>query len=66
MDFIVKKLGWENAAQLHKSAANIYRDYVEWKNQAIVVSAMRSPDFNTTDKLILLWKELSKDIPIKN
>jgi len=58
MDFIVKKLGWENAAQLHNSAHNIYNDYLNWKNQAIIVSAMRSPDFNTTDQLINLWKEL--------
>jgi len=60
MDFIVKKLGWENAAQIHNSAHNIYNDFVSWKTQAIVVSAMRSSYFNTTDKLILLWKELSK------
>ena len=49
MDYIVKKLGWENAAQLHNSAKNIFDDFVEWKNQAIVVSAMRSSEFNTTD-----------------
>jgi len=61
MDFIVKKLGWENAAQLHNSAKNIFDDFVKWKNQTIVVSAMRSPDFNTTDKLILLWEELSRE-----
>jgi len=59
MEFIVKKLGWENAAQIHNSAHNIYDDFVAWKIQAVVVSAMRSPNFNTTDKLIDIWKELS-------
>jgi len=61
MDFIVKKLGWENTAQINSSARNIFNDFIKWKNQAIVVSAMRSPEFNTTDKLILLWEELSKE-----
>ena len=61
MDFIIKKLGWENAAKLHKSAANIYKDFIAGKKQAIVVSAMREPEFNTTDKLILLWEELKKE-----
>ncbi|MDQ7009431.1 MAG: hypothetical protein Q9M94_04045 [Candidatus Gracilibacteria bacterium] len=60
MKFIVKKLGGENAAQLHNSAHNIYDDFIKGKNQAIVVSAMRNPEFNTTDKLILLGKELGK------
>ena len=62
MDFIVKKLGWENAAQLHNSAANIYKDFIAWNSQTVVVSAMRSPDFNTTDQLINLWKELWYEI----
>ncbi len=58
MDYIIKKLWWENAAELSKSAQNIYDDYLVWKPQVVIVSAMRSPDFNTTDKLILIWKLL--------
>ncbi len=60
MECIVKKLGGENAAELHKSAKNIYDDYQVWKNQVVVVSAMRSSNFNTTDKLILIGKKLSE------
>lgn len=59
MEFIVKKLGWENASKLHKSASNIYSDYKKWKKQAIVVSAMRSEIFNTTTKLIEIWKKIA-------
>lgn len=61
MDYIIKKLWWENAAELSKSTKNIYNDFVKWNNQAVIVSAMRSPEFNTTDKLILLGKEISKE-----
>ena len=56
MDFIIKKLGWENAAELDKSARNIWEDYKKWRTQAVVVSAIRSSEFNTTDKLIELWE----------
>lgn len=54
MDFIIKKLWGENTAELHKSSKNIYDDFIMWTKQAVVVSAIRSPDFNTTDKLIEL------------
>ncbi len=60
MDYIIKKLGWENAAELAKSSRNIYNDYISWNSQVVVVSAIRSPSFNTTDKLIELWGELQK------
>lgn len=60
MDYIIKKLWWENVAELAKSAKNIYKDYIEGKLQAVIVSAIRSPHFNTTDKLIELWLELQK------
>ena len=61
MDYIIKKLGWENAAQLAKSSRNIYNDYMAWNIQVVIVSAIRSPNFNTTDKLIELWLELQKE-----
>ncbi len=61
MDFIIKKLGWENAADLHRSAKNIYEDYIAGNLQAVVVSAIRTSDFNTTDKLIQLGKLLTKE-----
>jgi len=54
MDFIIKKLGGENAAELDKSARNIWEDFENGKTQAVVVSAIRSSEFNTTDKLIEL------------
>lgn len=57
----VKKWWWENAAELTKSPTNVVNDFTDWIKQAIVVSAMRSPEFNTTDKLISLWKCLSKE-----
>jgi len=60
MEFVVKKLGWENTAQFANSAKNIYNDLVKNKKQVVVVSAMRSSEFNTTDKLILLWKKLQE------
>lgn len=31
-------------------------DHINWVKQAIVVSAIRSSDFNTTDKLIEIWE----------
>ena len=61
MDYIIKKLWWENAAELSKSTKNIYNDFLEGNFQAVIVSAMRSPSFNTTDKLIQLWKEISDE-----
>ncbi len=66
MEFVIKKLGWENAAQIHKSAKNIYNDFVAWKKQAIVVSAMRSSEFNTTDNLIKIWQKLEQENVDKN
>ncbi len=59
MDYIIKKLWGENAAELHKSSKNIYDDFIAGTQQAVVVSAIRSPDFNTTDKLIELWQLLA-------
>jgi len=61
MDYKIKKLWGENAAQLSKSAKNILHDYTAWNVQVVVVSAMRSPEFNTTDKLILIWKLLQNE-----
>lgn len=57
--FLIKKLWGENAAELSKSSKNIYNDFKKWINQTIVVSAIRSPDFNTTDCLIKIWDLLS-------
>lgn len=56
----VKKWWGENAAELEQSPQNIVKDFKEGIKQAVVVSAIRSPEFNTTDKLILLWKTLGK------
>jgi len=56
--FLVKKWWWENAAELYKSPENVVKDFSKWVKQAVVVSAIRSPDFNTTDKLIELWEAL--------
>ena len=61
MDYIIKKLWGENAAELHKSSKNIYDDFVVWTKQAVVVSAIRSAEFNTTDKLIELWEILAQE-----
>ncbi len=59
---VVKKWGWENAAELEKSPPNIVKDFQKWIiNQVIVVSAIRSSEFNTTDKLIGVWNELSAE-----
>ncbi|MDC0506232.1 ACT domain-containing protein [Candidatus Gracilibacteria bacterium] len=56
MEYIIKKLGGENAAEIHKSAQNIFQDYERGVFQAVVVSAIRTSSFNTTDKLIELGK----------
>ncbi len=58
---VVKKWWGENAAELRKSPENIKNDYENWiKNQVVVVSAIRNPEYNTTDNLILLWKLLQE------
>ncbi|MDP2090269.1 MAG: hypothetical protein Q8K30_01605 [Candidatus Gracilibacteria bacterium] len=59
--FKVKKWGGENAAELEKSPNNIVADFRNGTKQAVVVSAIRGPEFNTTDKLISIGKLLSKD-----
>lgn len=61
--FLIKKLWWENAAELDWSSKNIFNDYNKWIKQAVIVSAIRWPDFNTTDNLIQIWNLLAqKDI----
>jgi len=55
----VKKWGGENAAELTKSPENIIKDFDKWIRQVVVVSAIRSSKFNTTDYLIELWELLS-------
>ncbi len=62
---LVKKLWGENAAELFKSAQNIIKDYKLWNKQVVVVSAIRSCDFNTTDYLIKLWQSLPKNDKVK-
>lgn len=57
----VKKWGGENAAELVKSPKNVLDDFNLWIKQAIVVSAIRSPEFNTTDQLIKIGNLLSKE-----
>ena len=57
----VKKWGGENAAELEQSPANVVKDFREWIKQAVVVSAIRSRKFNTTDKLIEIWDLLWLD-----
>lgn len=52
----VKKWGWENAAELVKSPRNVLVDHINWIKQAVIVSAIRSSSFNTTDKLIEVWE----------
>lgn len=66
LEYVVKKLWWENASEISKSCENILKDLNDWKKQVIVVSAMRSSDFNTTDKLILIWKTLQNINPSPN
>lgn len=56
----LKKWWWENAAELIKSPHNVFIDHINWIKQAIVVSAIRSSDFNTTDKLIEIWELVRK------
>lgn len=60
MEIKIKKLWGENAAELAKSAKNIHDDYTNNRLQAIVVSAMRSPEFNTTDNLIALARLIAE------
>jgi len=50
----VKKWWGENAAEFKKSPENVVNDFRDSINQVIVVSAVRSPEFNTTDNLIKL------------
>ncbi len=58
---VVKKWWGENAAELDRSPENIKNDYKNWiKNQVVVVSAIRKPQYNTTDNLIALWKLLQE------
>lgn len=52
---------WENAAELYKSCINILEDYDKGKKQIVVVSAMRSPETNTTDYLIKLGHLLAEE-----
>lgn len=56
----VKKWGGENAAELSRSPQNIVLDFQNGVKQAVVVSAIRSPEFNTTDHLIKIGKLLSQ------
>jgi aspartate kinase len=52
----IKKWWWENAAEFKKSPDNILKDFEKKINQIVVVSAVRSTNFNTTDNLIeLAW-----------
>ncbi|MCD5374888.1 hypothetical protein LR010_00360 [Candidatus Gracilibacteria bacterium] len=62
MKIIVKKLGGENAAELYKSSLNILEDNKQGKKQIIVVSAIRSPQVNTTDHLIEIGQQLGQSI----
>ena len=59
--FVVKKLGWENAAEMLKSAGNVIDGAKVWVKQAVVISAMRSSEFNTTDKLIKIWNAINTE-----
>ncbi len=63
MDIVVKKMWWENAAELYKSCQNILDDHRKWKKQIVVVSAIRSQKTNTTDYLIELGKLLGEEKP---
>ncbi len=38
--------------------SNILNDFEKWILQSVVISAMRSKEFNTTDNLINIWNEL--------
>ncbi len=58
----VKKWWWENAWELKKSPKNVLEDFNKNQAQTVVVSAIRSPNFNTTDQLIkLAWLLLDWD-----
>jgi bifunctional aspartokinase / homoserine dehydrogenase 1 len=59
-NFVVKKWGGENASELVRSPQNVVNDFLNWVKQAVVVSAIRSSDFNTTDALISIWNSLNK------
>lgn len=52
----VKKLVWENAAELNTNPNNVFSDYIQWIKQAVIVSTIRSSEFNTTDKFIEIWE----------
>lgn len=62
--FVVKKLGGENAAEMFESARNVINDAKSWVQQAVVISAMRSSEFNTTDELIKIWNAFHKKVLI--
>ncbi len=55
----IKKWWWENASEFKKSPKNIWQDYNKSIKQIVVVSAIRSPEFNTTDNLIKLANVLN-------
>lgn len=57
----VKKWGGENAAELTRSPQNIVLDFQNGVKQVVVVSPIRSPEFNTTDHLIKIGKVLSQN-----
>jgi aspartate kinase len=50
----VKKWWGENAGKFDKSPLNVASDYKNWNKQLLVVSAIRTDEFNTTDNLIEL------------
>ena len=56
----VKKWWWENAAEFKKSPENVILDFKNSIKQVIVVSAVRSDSFNTTDNLINVAELLNK------
>jgi len=61
---IVKKLGWENSAELQGTFENIEKDFSNNKKQVIVLSALKADgnvanfEFNVTRKLITLWESI--------
>ena len=58
---IVKKLGWENSAELQGTFENIEKDFSKNKKQVIVLSALKADGnvindkFNVSDMLIEAW-----------
>jgi len=56
----VKKWWGENAAELKKSPENVVLDFNDSVKQVVVVSAIRSAEFNTTDNLIKLAELLNQ------